>query len=36
MSLKPPSRWVGGVEIGAKMPDWRWNDRMKDAVHLNS
>jgi len=32
MSLRPPNRWVGGVEIGAGMPDWRWNDKMNDAV----
>jgi hypothetical protein len=32
MSLTPPSRWVGGVEVGAGMPDWRWNDRVRDAV----
>jgi hypothetical protein len=36
MSLRPPSRWVGGVEIGAKMPDWRWNDKVKDVVRLSS
>jgi uncharacterized protein DUF1835 len=32
MSLTPPDRWVGGVEIGAGMPDWRWNDKVKDAM----
>ncbi len=36
MSLKPPSRWVGGVEIRAGMPDWRWNDKAKDAVCLTN
>jgi hypothetical protein len=36
MSLRPPGRWVGGVQIGAGMPDWRWNDKMRDAVCLNS
>lgn len=32
MSLTPPGRWVGGVRIGAGMPDWRWDDEAKDAV----
>lgn len=32
MSLKPPKRWVGGVQIGSGMPDWRWDEGMKDAV----
>lgn len=32
MSLKPPKRWVGGVQIGPGMPDWRWDEAMKDAV----
>jgi hypothetical protein len=27
MSLTPPRRWVGGVEIGAGLPDWRWNEK---------
>ena len=35
MSLTPPSRWVGGVEIGAGMPDWRWNDKARDAVRVD-
>jgi hypothetical protein len=35
LSLKPPSRWVGGVQIGTGMPDWRWNEKMKDAVRLS-
>ncbi len=34
MSLTPPNRWVGGVEIGAGMPDWRWNDEARDAVRV--
>jgi hypothetical protein len=25
MSLQPPSRWVGGVPVGAGAPDWRWS-----------
>ena len=36
MSLTPPSRWVGGAQIGAGMPDWRWNDKAKDAVRLSN
>jgi hypothetical protein len=32
MSLRPPNRWVGGVQIGTGMPDWRWGEQMKDAV----
>src|SRR5580700_2359150 len=28
MSLTPPNRWVGGVQIGAGTPDWRWNDKV--------
>lgn len=34
MSRTPPSRWVGGVQIGAGMPDWRWDDQARDAVRL--
>ena len=36
MSLTPPSRWVGGVQIGAGMPDWRWDHKAGDAVRLSS
>jgi hypothetical protein len=36
MSLTPPSRWVGGVQIGAGMPDWRWDYQARDAVRLSS
>ena len=36
MSLGPPNRWVGGVEIGAGMADWRWNDKVRDAVCFGS
>jgi hypothetical protein len=32
LSLRPPTRWVGGVQIGAGLPDWRWNEQIKDAV----
>jgi len=30
-SLEPEPRWVGGVEIAAGQPDWRWNERIRDA-----
>ena len=36
MSLTPPSRWVGSVQVGAGMPDWRWNDGVRDAVLRSS
>jgi hypothetical protein len=32
LSLRPPSRWVGGVQIGTGLPDWRWNEQTKNAV----
>jgi hypothetical protein len=32
LSLAPPSRWVGGVRIGAGAPDWRWDEAARDAV----
>ena len=35
MSLRPPNRWVGGVQIGAGMPAWRWNEKKGDAVYLS-
>lgn len=35
MSLGPPNRWVGGVQIGAGLPDWRWNEETKNAVCLD-
>jgi Domain of unknown function (DUF1835) len=31
-SLRPPSRWVGGVQIGPGLPDWRWNELERSAV----
>jgi len=31
LSLAPPSRWVGGVEIGGASPDWRWDEAAKTA-----
>jgi hypothetical protein len=36
MSLTPPNRWVGGVQIGAGMPDWRWDYKARNAVRLSS
>jgi hypothetical protein len=35
LSLGPPKRWVGGVQIGAGPPDWRWNERTKIAVCMD-
>jgi hypothetical protein len=35
LSLGPPNRWVGGVQIGAGLPDWRWNEQTKDAVRVH-
>jgi hypothetical protein len=32
LSLRPPNRWVGGVQIGTGLPDWRWNEQSKTAV----
>lgn len=32
LSLRPPSRWVGGVQIGPGLPDWRWNEQLCDVV----
>jgi hypothetical protein len=31
-TLKPAARWVGGVEIATGNPDWRWDERIRDAV----
>jgi hypothetical protein len=31
-SLEPASRWVGGVEIGAGKPDWRWDERQREVI----
>ena len=31
-SLNPPSRWVGGVQIGSGNVDWRWDDQVREAV----
>jgi hypothetical protein len=32
-SLNLPPRWVGGVEIAAGNLDWRWDERLRDAVY---
>jgi hypothetical protein len=34
-SLRPPNRWVGGVQIGPDLPDWRWNEQTRSAVCLD-
>jgi hypothetical protein len=31
-SLNPAPRWIGGVEITADNADWRWDERLRDAV----
>jgi hypothetical protein len=31
-TLMPAARWVGGVEIATGNPDWRWQERIRDAV----
>jgi hypothetical protein len=32
MSLAPPSRWVGGVEVGPGHPDWRWGESNRQVI----
>jgi hypothetical protein len=32
LSLRPPSRWVGGVSIQPGLAVWRWDEGMRDAV----
>jgi Domain of unknown function (DUF1835) len=32
MSLRPPVRWVGGVEVGPGLPDWRWSAEREAPV----
>jgi hypothetical protein len=32
MSLAPPNRWVGGVEIGPGLTDWRWSESNRQAI----
>jgi hypothetical protein len=31
-SLKPPSRWVGGVYVEPGLPGWRWDEVKREAV----
>jgi hypothetical protein len=35
LSLRPSKRWVGGVQIGPGMLDWRWDEEIKDAVYFD-
>jgi hypothetical protein len=30
--LRPAARWVGGVEIAPSAIDWRWDERIREAV----
>lgn len=32
LSLRPPWRWVGGVQIQPGLAVWRWDEVMRDAV----
>lgn len=32
LSLTPPSRCVGGVEVGGENPDWRWDEAARDVA----
>jgi hypothetical protein len=34
LSLGPPPRWVGGVEIGPGLRDWRWDEARREAAAL--
>jgi hypothetical protein len=31
-SLKPPTRWVGGVHVQPGLPGWRWHEAKGEAV----
>ena len=31
-SLKPPSRWVGGVHVQPGLPGWRWDETKREPV----
>lgn len=31
-SLKPPSRWVGGVHVEPGRPGWRWDEAKRESV----
>jgi hypothetical protein len=32
LSLRPPSRWVGGVHVEPGVGGWRWDEALRDAV----
>ena len=32
LALRPPSRWVGGVQIQPGTAVWRWDEARRDAV----
>jgi hypothetical protein len=32
LSLRPPQRWVGGVQVAAGSTDWRWNEESRSVV----
>jgi len=34
LSLNPPRRWVGGVEIGPGLRDWRWDEARQEVTGL--
>ncbi|HTE41472.1 MAG TPA: DUF1835 domain-containing protein [Steroidobacteraceae bacterium] len=33
-SFAPPLRWVGGVQIDAQRPGWRWSESSRDVVMI--
>jgi hypothetical protein len=32
LSLRPPQRWVGGVQVAAGSTDWRWHEESRSVV----
>jgi hypothetical protein len=34
LSLEPPSRWVGGVQIRPGHRNWRWDDTSQQAIYV--
>lgn len=36
LSLGPPTRWVGGVQVGPGKPEWRWDEQTRDVVRGGS
>jgi hypothetical protein len=36
LSVQPPSRWVGGVQIGAGQRNWRWDERRRAPLMVRS